>query len=312
MKRFLSLILVLLVTLSALPMTVGAANTTVKNQIDLPLTDSDDFGSGYEWDNLDCVLKLNGIRLDTTDEFGIKLPAGSTIELTGNNYVKASTYAIYALGALTFTGKGSLTLVSAENGITCFTTLSTDNLVFRSGEISISGAKNGIYSENTPILFSGTKININASENAIFGKDIKFVSGDITLSERIYAKGSVTVSNTELSVSSKSSAIKAGKDIAFADVKILAGNSLSSVAAADSYNGENAIKTVGTKKVSKNGFLFGGKLPAFVDYIVIAVIALALVAVIIVPIIIKRKKTLALIKQSETARATSGKKSKKK
>jgi hypothetical protein len=45
--------------------------------------------------------------------------------------------------------------------------------------------------------------------------------------------------------------------------------------------------------------LFGGKLPAFVDYIVFALIAIAAAAVIAVPIIIKKKKTAKLIEQSK-------------
>ncbi len=285
----------------ALP--TSAASTQITNSIDLPIINNDTFGSGYSWDNLNCILTLNGINLSTADSFGIKLPAGSTVRLNGKNTIKASAYGIQCLGAVTFTGEGTLTIISSEVGILCASSQEKNNVFFRSGEISIGNAKQGIYSENSPIIFSGAKVNISASENAVFGKDIKFVSGEITLSEKIQAKGTVTVSNVSLSVSSKSTAIKAEKGISFSDVAISTGYNLSTLNSADSYNGENAIKTVGTKKVTKNGFLFGGKLPAFVDYIVISLLGVCTLTVIIVPIIIKKKKTAKLIAESNAEKA---------
>ena len=117
MKRFLSAILTVFLILSVSPVAVGAEGGTVKNRIDLPYIGENTFGNGYEWDNLNYVLKLNNLKLETSDQFGIKLPAGSTVELSGESYVKATSYAIYCLGGVTFTGKGSLTLVSGEHGI---------------------------------------------------------------------------------------------------------------------------------------------------------------------------------------------------
>lgn len=307
MKRFSSLILTALLILSLIPCSVFAAEKTITSGIDLPYINNDSFGKGYEWDNLDQVLKLNGINLDTQDQFGIKLPSNSTIELNGDNYIKASAFAIYCLGAVTFTGNGTLTVTAAEHGIACFNTLSNDNLIFRSGKITVNGAKNGIYAENTPIIFSGAEVNVKSAEKAISGYDVKFVSGTVTLEAPIVAKGTVTVSNANLSISANSPAITA-KNITFTDVDVSVGQTPSALNKSEDYNAEHAIKTVATKKENKKGYLFGGKLPAFVDYIAIALIIVTVASVIVVPYIIKRKKTLALIAQSETIKSKKSKK----
>ncbi len=297
-KKIISFLLVLLFLCSAIPYTAFAASSTLSSSIDLPAINEHDFGSGYEWDNRKCILTLNGLNLDTDDALGIKLPSGSTIILEGDNRIKASLYGIQCLGALTIKGDGTLTVTASEIGIFASSTQENHSITFREGSMSIKGAKNGIYSENAEIVFSGAAVKINASECSVFGKNIKAVSGSLEFTEKIKAKGTLSVSNTNLSVKSSDKAIEAER-VYTKDVSISVGQSLSSLKKADEYNGEKAIKTIGTKKESKKGFLFGGKLPAFVDYLVIILVAVAAVSVIIVPIIIKRKKTAALIAKSE-------------
>ena len=308
MKKFFTLLLAILMLITVFQIPVAASGSTITNCIDLPFKNDDDSGSGYSWDNLKCILTLDGINLDTTDVYGIKLPAGSKIKINGDNYIKAGSFAIFCLGDLTIEGKGSLTLSCAENGITCYTTYSTDKLTFVSGKITINDAKNGIYSENTPIIFSGANVTVNATNKSVFGKEIKFMAGSFTAQGQIYSKNSVSISNANLNVTANDGAIVSSRPVNFTDVDVSVGENASSLTSAQSYNGEKAIKTVGTKKDTKNGFLFGGKLPAFVDYITIAVIALAASAVIVVPIIIKRKKTAELIKTSSINKKTKTKK----
>ena len=311
MKRFFTLILTVILLLIPTSLTVHGAKGTLSKSIDLPLINDDSFGDGYEWDNLDCVLKLNGINLNTADLFGIKLPAGSTVELSGDNYIKASKHAIYCLGEITFTGKGSLTLVAEDTGISCFTTLVSDSIVFRGGNITVNGTKNGIYSESAPIVFSGSTVTVNATDHSVYGRDIKFVSGDASLNGGVYAKGTLTVSNANLSVSSSSSALTAVNGITLTDVTLSVGATLSSLNSAQSYNGESAIKTAGTRKIYTPSFLFGDGVSIAVDYLIIALVTLGLTAIIVVPIIINRKKTAELIKTSSINKKTKTQKNNK-
>ena len=109
-------------------------------------------------------------------------------------------------------------------------------------------------------------------------------------------------------VTSSSKAIDAALGITFTDVEMSVGDTLSSVSGASEYGGQKAIKTVAARDDSTKGFLFGGKLPAFVDYIVLTLIILCSAAVIIVPIIIKRKKTAKLIAEFEASRKKKTKK----
>jgi hypothetical protein len=297
MKRFFSLFLTLFLILSLAPISVFAATPTLTSKIDFPHINDNKFGAGYQWDNLLCTLTLDGINLDTTDQFGIKLPADSTVELKGDNYIKASKYAIYCLGAVTFTGSGTLTLV-AETGISCFQTAVRDNVTFRSGNITINATSCGISSEHSPIIFSGAQVTINAGESSIYGRDIKFVSGSATLNAQIISKSNVTISNSNVTVNANKSAISAS-NVIFTDVTLSVGASSSSLTEVGSYNGENAIKTVGNKKTTSKSFLFGEGVPAFADYLVITAVILGLAAIIAVPIIINRKKTKKLIETSE-------------
>lgn len=307
MKRFFSLFLTLLLILSLAPISVFAATPTLTSKIDLPYINDNVFGLGYEWDNLYCTLKLKGINLETSEQFGIKLPTDSTIELNGDNYIKASKYALYCLGSITFTGTGTLTLV-AETGIACFQTVVRDNITFRSGNITINANSQGIYSEHSPIIFSGAHITVNAGESSIYGRDIKFVAGSATLNAPIISKSTVTISNSDVSINANKSAISSANKVTFTDVTLSVGANASTLAEAKDYNGEYAIKTVGNKKSTSKSFLFGEGVPAFVDYLVITAVILGLTAIITVPIIINRKKTKKLIEMSELNKSKKTKK----
>ena len=42
-------------------------------------------GAGYAWMNLDKTLTLDGLYIDTSDEYGMRIPDGATVILKGNN-----------------------------------------------------------------------------------------------------------------------------------------------------------------------------------------------------------------------------------
>lgn len=46
-------------------------------------------GEGYFWDNPKDTLTLSDLRIDTEDEYGLKITDGATIILKGDNRIKA-------------------------------------------------------------------------------------------------------------------------------------------------------------------------------------------------------------------------------
>ncbi len=304
-KKIIAVMLAILAFFSFAPTTIFAASAPISSCVDLISLDNDKFGTGYKWDNLDCILTLDNLNIDTTDDFGIKLPAGNsdegaTVILNGKNTIKASSCGIQALGKLTFKGDGSLTIISEENGIIGASLKNTHTVTFRSGSITITAPKNGIYTETSDIVFSGATVKITSDENAVYGKNIKAVSGTLDFKGKIKAKGTFSLSNTNLTAVSSDKALEANGGVSFKDAELKTGATLSSLTSVSEYNGEKAIQTVGTKQEKSYGFLFGGKFPAYMDYVFISVIILAIIAVIAVPLTIKYKKTQKLIAENET------------
>lgn len=297
MKRFLSAVIALMMILLTFPITVGAA-AGVTQTLDMAALNKNSKGTGYEWNNSEYVFTMKDLDLKTSDDYGIKLPAGSTVVIEGDNTIVASRYGIQSFGSLTFTGSGTLTVTVSDIGIRALTTQDRENVIFRSGKLVIN-ARTAILSETGKTVFSGADIKAVSTVNSVYGLNLHFVGGKLDLTSPIYAKGSVEIKAIDLTVSAAAPAITAEKGILTEEVDISTGTSLSALGKADAYHGENAVKFVSTAKVVKHGMLFGGKLPAFVDYIVFALIAIAAAAVIAVPIIIKKKKTAKLIEQSK-------------
>ena len=137
-KKILSILLVITAIIMMLPIASSAAAVT--KTVDLTGLNNDTFGSGYMWDNLDCILTLDSIDLGTTDPIGIKLPANSTVILNGDNKINAGAYGILCLGAVTFKGNGTLTINASLCGISGMSAKEKDIVVFRSGTININNS----------------------------------------------------------------------------------------------------------------------------------------------------------------------------
>lgn len=298
-KRVIATLLLAVTIFTCFNVSVFAKNKEITTCLDVSKINMDTEGSGYEWDNLERVFKMNNMSIKTSDTYGIRLPADSTVEIHGNNFITTSSFGIHCLTSLNFVGDGTLTITAPTAGIFCASTSEKDNVRFRDGKIIIKGANNGIYSENAKLSFTGSDVDVTASSSAIFGKNMQWVAGNVTLNGGIYSKGYVEISATNITVTSNECAIKAEKGITIFGEKIFAGDSSESVTEKDSYNGEKCIKLVSTVKRSSKSLLFGEKVPAVVDYIIFTVLILAAGAVIAVPLIIKHKKTAKLIALSK-------------
>lgn len=298
-KRVIATLLLAVTIFTCFNVSVFAKNKEITTCLDVSKLNMNTEGSGYEWDNLEHVFKMNNMSIKTTDTYGIRLPADSTVEIHGNNFITTSSFGIHCLTSLNFVGDGTLTITAPTAGIFCASTSEKDNVRFRDGKIIIKGASNGIYSENAKLSFTGADVEVTASSTAIFGKNMQWVSGNLTLNGGIYSKGYVEISATNMTVISNESAIKAEKGITIFGEKIFTGDSADSLAEKDAYKGERCIKLVSTVKKTSKSLLFGGKVPAFVDYIIFTVLILAVAAVIAVPLIIKYKKTAKLVALSQ-------------
>lgn len=295
MKKTIATLLALMMILAVLPTGIFAASTTVTSKLDMAELNSHGKGNGYTWDNNDLIFEMTDLDLSTTDDLGLLLPGGSTVVLNGDNTITASRYGIHCYGSLTFMGDGTLTINVNDIGIRSVGSLDRENLIFRSGTVVINGTNTGIISDNANVVFSGASVTVNSKINSIFAKNVQFVGGTIALSAPVKARGSAEINAVNLTVSAAAPAIVADKGIKIDKVAIEAGATPDALGKAENYNGENCVKFTSTVKVTKKGMLFGGKLPAFVDYIVFTLIILAVAAVIAVPIIIKKRKTDKLI-----------------
>ncbi|MBQ9692825.1 MAG: hypothetical protein IJV70_06675 [Clostridia bacterium] len=296
-KRILSLTLAIIMIAALCPVAVFADNATYNQTLDIAGAKKDVSGPGYQWQNRYDILTLTNITIDTTDTYGLKIPENATIILKGNNYVKASEYAVYCLGKASFEGDGSLTLV-AETGIICVSLFTDDIVRFRSGTFDITATDTGIYSENATLTFTGAKVTARSGVNTVLGRNILITAGSLIGNAPIVSKDAVEISAANVEINASSPAVTAVRGIKIGGCDITVGG-----APAQAYNGENDLKTVSNVVVKMNGVLFGGKLPAFVDYIVFISLFVIICALVAVPIIIKKRKTARLIAEYERMKA---------
>lgn len=293
MKKTLTLILLILTVISsifAFPVS-AAKDNNYTSTLDIASIRQNASGDGYVWKNIEGTLELNNINIDTTDEIGLKIPGNAVITLKGNNTVKASKIAITCLTSATFQGSGSLTVISDDMGIQCLSLSSEDNVRFRSDKITITAGKTGIYSENATLVFSAGNTGITAADYAIKGERVKILNANLVALGRIFADETLTVNGANLTASAPDKALQSSRKIDISSVTLSVGENTDTLAVAESYNGEKAIKTVSTVKVEKKGVLFGGRFPVFVDYLVFIFIIIAISAVIALPIYFKYRKT---------------------
>ena len=112
------------------------------------------------WDSTTNTLTLNGVNFETTAATAVKLPDGSTIVLNGVNTIKGvgssseDSYGIYADGALTIQGTGTLNVTGGDTSSrSCGIYANNGNVIISGGTITATGgtsgrASLGIYSYN--------------------------------------------------------------------------------------------------------------------------------------------------------------------
>lgn len=283
-----------------------SAATKITETVNLSRPEKNMRGPGYNWANRTDILTLDGLYIDTADEYGLKITDGATVVLKGDNYIKASGSALAIAGNVTFKGNGSLTLVSDNMGIYFYSTKDSTTARFLSGTYEITAGGHGMYSPYTAVSFVGGKWTVsapNTEANAIEGRSFKLYGGKMTMDNAIHATVSLDVQALSLTVTAAKPALTSDKTLKILDVAMTAGDSASSLAKTEEYTGQNCVSMKSTRKDVGTSIFFGENVPRIVDYLAMILMLALIAAGIGVPFLRARKKALAARAAYEAAEA---------
>lgn len=281
-KQILSAITALLViTVMLLPACCAAGSVVINQTVNISNARQNVHGSGYEWENIPDILTLDGVNINTKDDYGIKLPANCTVVLKGDNYIKAGKYGISCAGKTLFKGSGTLTIDAGEIGIYLYSQDSTTKVQIMDGRYTVNAGKYGVYSEYSDFSVSGGKIDVSVSDGrAILGRNVNLVGGTFSADSSVEASQNLTVDSINLSISSSDRALCAGK-LYIRNV---------TASHADEYNGEKEIEFSADERWHKTSIIFGDSVPGWIDYLLLAAVLAIVVLCIAVPVMKKKKK----------------------
>ena len=281
------------------------AVVTITKSINLTNPRMNMTGAGYSWMNLDKTLTLDGLYIDTSDEYGMRIPDGATVILKGNNYIRAASYAMGIPGNVTFKGNGTLTLVGGDSGLYFYSTDDTTIARIMGGNFKITAGGVGIRSEYTTLsVTKGTfDIDVPAKDGvAILGRTLKLHGGKFTAQGPITASQNLEIRAANLSVAADRAALSANRKLTLKDVSLSVGNTADDLRKADGYNGENCIRVKSAANLLGESVLFGEAVPMFADILVIVALAALVAAGIGLPLLRahrRSKRALAAAAEAE-------------
>ena len=281
------------------------AVVTITKSINLTNPRMNMTGAGYAWMNLDKTLTLDGLYIDTSDEYGMRIPDGATVILKGNNYIRAASYAMGIPGNVTFKGNGTLTLVGGDAGLYFYSTDDTTIARIMGGNFKITAGGVGIRSEYTTLsVTKGTfDIDVPAKDGvAILGRTLKLHGGKFTAQGPITASQNLEIRAANLSVVADRAALSANRKLTLKDVSLSVGDTADDLRKADSYNGENCIRVKSAANLLGESVLFGEAVPMFADILVIFALAALVAAGIGLPLLRahrRSKRALAAAAEAE-------------
>ena len=254
-------------------------------------------GTGLFWHNPSDTLTITNMTIDTPENYGLRLPDGATLVLEGNNVIKASKVALSVEGNLTIRGKGTLTLISGDNGIVVSTFDVNKKLTMIEGKVSIQSAGDGIYTENAIVSQNDkakVEINTQGGAYAINARQIKLLGGEYKSNASLYGED-IKLMTVKLNIASDKAAfvIKNAGDAAYEklsinDIALKTGADANSLSDADSYNGEYAVSAKVKKVNTKTSAfleLFGVKIPGsnWLDFVLVILVIVVVAAFIATP-----------------------------
>lgn len=299
-KKAAAILTAILATLLVLPFPARAGGK-VTGTVNLINVRRNVSGPGYNWDNINKVLTLSDLDLETDDDFGIKAPAGAAVVIEGDCRIVAARYGLSCSGSLTFKGDGKLTVEAGENGLFFHSSNSNHKAMFLGGNYDITG-KSGpaIRSDKAEISLTAGSLRASSPTGvAVSGETVNLVGGSAELVGSLKVTHLANISGVDLTITSDSAAIISDNLITVANERIAAGDSEGSLRDADEYEGEKCVRMTSTYKRVRTSIIFGKKVPGYVDYILLAGAALGVACAVGVPILVKKRKTKKLYEKLE-------------
>ena len=289
-KRLLSLLTaaLLLCALFAAALPASAAPQTITTTVNIAAANKNESGPGYYWANRYDTLTLSGMRVETEEPYGLRLPKDCTVVLEGDNYVKSSKYGLSCAGTVVFKGTGSLTVDAGEIGIYLITQDRTQKIRLIEGSYTVTAGKYGVYSDAADFSFVGKSMKITAGEKAILGRCVNLLGGTFSADTPVEATQSLIVNGVTVDIDASSPAL-VSKNLEIKNLDFGGGE----------YGGENSVHAKGLAKFHAVSVLFGEPVPGWVDYILLAAAILLVGALIYVPVLRKKKKTKELYERLE-------------
>lgn len=285
-KKILPLLLTCALMAVLLCVSPAFAAGKITSTVDIDAANKNQTGEGYYWHNPSSTLTLTDLVIETTDDYGLRLAANSTVILNGDNYIKASKAALYCAGTVAIKGSGSLTLVSDSGmGIYVNTAYNTDRISFIKVKTTITAGGDGIHSYLADVNFAGGTLTIHTTGAYAVNNRVFTVSdgATVTADNTISATGKLSFTASDISVTSPDkAALIYGPKFNLTDLDVTA----------DQYTGANTFTAKSTYVKKSVSVLFGENHTAALDVVVLIVMIAAIAAVIALPIIHHHKKNL--------------------
>jgi len=254
-------------------------------------------GHGYSWANRFDILTLNGLRIETESPYGLRLPKNCTVVLQGDNYIKASRYALSCAGTVTFKGSGSLTLEAGDIGIYLFTEDGTQKVRLLEGTYTVHAGTYGVYSvaSDFSLVDGSMDITVDSPDGAaISGRIVNLVGGKLKANNAVDAAHILNVQGLDLDIRAPRAAFSA-PTLSVAEVTMT-----SDGAEIGEYSGQTQISGVSASPLFGPSIIFGESVPSYVDYICLAVLVTGIAAAVVGPVLHHKKKARALLARLET------------
>ncbi len=285
---------------------------TYKQTVNLTNPEKHIQGNGYYWNNIEKKLTLNNLSIETYDEYGLKIPSGAIVVLVGTNRISAAFAAIGAQGDVVFEGSGSLVISGGSYGIYGYSN-STEGIVtarFRGGRYTITVQKNAIAMKTGDLEITGGTFELKASESAegmaLLGRNVTVRGCTITANApiRATARLNLQATNVTLNCAANRAALCSDKQLLeLVAVTLRTGEREENADVAEQYAGESYVELQDCADRSGTSILLGKGYPRSADFLILAIALLALTALLVIPKLIKYRKTEKLKARLEAEEA---------
>lgn len=297
-RKCISWLVTLVMIVCMVPLTVSAASggVTITETVNIAQANKNMEGHGYSWANRYDILTLDGIQLETTADYGLKLPKNCTVVLKGDNYIKASRYAMSCAGTVIFKGDGKLTLEAGEIGLYIYAEDGTQKVRLLDGTYEIHAGDYGVFSSAADFSFVDGSMNITvdgADGAAVSGRIVNLLGGSFTANGAVEASHILDVEGINLDITAPRAALSC-KNLTVKDIALTSGGS-----AIDEYIDQTQLSGKSTAKRVRPSVIFGDSVNGVVDYVCLVVAVAGIAALIVVPVLKKKKKAAELLARLE-------------